>query len=109
VITLPSHAAALACAQVLCSPKREDADRKIAERLARDGAVLPPTATAFVLVTSDGDFAGPLRSAKSAGFWCVHDVPTASAAVTPGAAPPRPAPRERGSGGGSATPKSARS
>jgi hypothetical protein len=92
VITLPSHAAALA--QVLCSPKREDADRKIAERLARDGAVLPPTATAFVLVTSDGDFAGPLRSAKSAGFWCVHDVPTASAAVTPGAAPPRPA-RER--------------
>ena len=53
---------------VCCSEKREDADRKLTDRLARDAAVLPPGATAFVVVSSDGDFRAHCARVKGAGF-----------------------------------------
>ena len=46
---------------VFAGQKREDADRKIFARLEREAAVLPRPGTSFVLISSDMDFAAPLR------------------------------------------------
>ena len=67
--------------QVLAGQKREDADRKICARLDREAAVLPCSSTAFVLISSDMDFAAPMRRLVQAGFASVvllHAAPAGS-------------------------------
>ena len=60
--------------QVLAGAKREAADRKICERLEREAAVLPRGRTAFVLISSDCDFAPPLRRLVQTGFGPVRSA-----------------------------------
>ena len=53
---------------VLVSKKREDADRKIVQRMQRDGIVLPPENSVFVLISSDLDFGGISAMMTAQGF-----------------------------------------
>jgi len=54
--------------QVLAGAKREDADRTMCARLEREATVLPRDRTSFVLISSDCDFAPPLRRLVQGGF-----------------------------------------
>lgn len=71
--------------QVVCTDKREDADRKINDAFPQDAVVLDPGFAAFVLVTSDSDFKTLVQQAKAKGFHVavVHDAqPDTSCALS---------------------------
>jgi len=54
--------------QIICSDKREDADRKIVNRIGRDMNVLPPDRSHFVIISSDNDFTACYQQLKNNGF-----------------------------------------
>ena len=54
--------------QIICSDKREDADRKLVTKLNREMSVLPPSLTSFVVISSDNDFTSSYLNCRNLGF-----------------------------------------
>ena len=53
--------------QVFCGSKREDADRKIVDKLHMWAGLLPPKRTVYVVVSSDADFISAYRRLRASG------------------------------------------
>ncbi len=66
---------------IVCNSKKEDADRKIVDRIDNERAILVPSKTSFILISSDRDFCRVMSSLKNAGFYCavIHHIPASPA------------------------------
>lgn len=62
---------------VWVSAKREDADRKLGTRIMQEMAVLQPSQTTIVIISSDQDFRSYVQQLTNSGFSAIviHDVP----------------------------------
>jgi len=69
---------------VLASTKREDADRKLVSRIAQEMAILPPSSSVFIIISSDADFRTHLQQLSNGGFKAIviHSAPESDSAWT---------------------------